>query len=85
MAVDLDVGEKFGSFSELQTRITDYCNANFVQLWLREARTIAAAAKRVPKRAAITKPELKYYNMKCCCIHGGQAFRSKGTGVKQTM
>ena len=24
------------------------------------------------------KPDLKYYELKYCCIHGGQAFKAKG-------
>jgi len=46
-------------------------------MWMRDTRTIAAVAKRVPKRAALMKPELKYYNVRYCCIHGGQAFRKE--------
>ena len=53
MAVDFVVEEKLGSFSELQTKTADYCNANFIQLLLRGARTIVASAKHVPKRAAV--------------------------------
>ena len=76
MAVDFTV--------ELQSKVKDFCEANFVQLWMRDSRSISAAAKRVPKRAAVTNPALKYYNLKYACIHGGQAFRPKGTGLKQT-
>ncbi len=50
-----------------------YKKENFV----REARTIASAQKRVDR---YMKPELKYYQIKYCCIHGWKRIRP-GEGV----
>jgi len=60
MAVKFNVGDKFSTFDELQRKLTEFSNSNFVQLWVRDARTIAAANKRTPKRAALVKAELQY-------------------------
>ena len=39
------VGDKFSSYQELQQKVKEF----FVQLWRREARTIAAAEKRTSR------------------------------------
>ena len=53
-------------------------------MWLRDTRTIEAAAKRIPKRAALMKPDLKYAQLKYCCIHGGKDFKKRGNSVRET-
>lgn len=37
--------EKFSSFDDLKAAITQFESNNFVQLWIRDARTIEAARK----------------------------------------
>jgi hypothetical protein len=81
-AVAFSVGDKFGTFQELELMIAKYESANFVQVWKREARTINAAKKRIDR---YMKPELKYYQLKFCCIHGGKKFKSEGKGIRGTM
>ena len=81
MAVTFSLGEAFDSFVTLDKKINEFKKANFVELWKRDARTVEAAKKRVEKHL---KPELKYYEIKYCCIHGGQAFKAKGKGVRST-
>ena len=46
--------DKFNCFKDLQSKITEYEKRNFVQVWKREARTIAAAQKHTVK---YMKPE----------------------------
>ena len=75
------VGDLFSTFDELETKVKAYERAHFVQFWKRDARTIEAAKKRLNK---FLKPELKYYEVKYCCIHGGQAFKAKGKGSRST-
>ena len=50
-----------------------------MKFWKREARTIEAARKRVSRDL---NPDLKYYEIKYCCIHGGQKFKSQGKGMR---
>ena len=79
--VSFAVGETFGSFDALLTRIRAYEQAKFVQLWKRDCRTIEAAKKRLNRPLKLS---LKYYEVKFCCIHGGQRFKAKGKGVRST-
>uniref|UniRef100_A0A1X7UYE3 Uncharacterized protein n=1 Tax=Amphimedon queenslandica TaxID=400682 RepID=A0A1X7UYE3_AMPQE len=43
---------------------------------------LAAARKRV--EWPLNKKDLRYYQLQYCCIHGGQQFRSKGTGSRSS-
>ena len=70
----------FTSCSELEEKIKSYEQSNSVQLWKREARTVASATKRVDR---YLKPDLKYYQLKYCCIHGGKEFQTDGKGIRQ--
>ena len=49
---------------------------------MRDVRTIAAAAKRYPKRTQEMPPALKYYEVKYCCTHGGRTLKSDSTGAR---
>ena len=75
--VSFCVGDLFFTFQELDNKLKAYEKAHFVQFWKRDARTIEAAKKRLNK---FLKPELRYYEIKLCCIHGGQRFKSKSKG-----
>ena len=79
--VSFAVGDTFESFDALVTKIKAYQQAKFVQFWRRDARTIEAAKKRLDR---YLNPSLKYYELKFCCIHGGQAFKPKGKGMRNT-
>lgn len=71
------VGDCFESFAKLEARMEKFERSHFVKFWKRDTRTIEAAKKRMDKSI---KPELKYYEIKYCCIHGGQHFKSQGKG-----
>ena len=77
------LGEKFSSFEDLEKKIQLYKKAKFVELWRRDCRTITAARKRGVDRPI--KAVLKYYQLKYCCVHGGQKFTPRGTGKRTTM
>ncbi|CAI8028484.1 hypothetical protein GBAR_LOCUS16243 [Geodia barretti] len=79
--VSFCVGELFHSFTDLEDKIKSYKEQAFCELWKRDARTIAAARKRMGRPM---KEELKYYELKYCCIHGGQPFKAKGRGIRST-
>ena len=79
--VSFSVGELYHSFTELEAKITAYKQQAFCELWKRDARTVAAARKRMGRQM---KEELKYYELKYCCIHGGQTFKAKGRGIRIT-
>jgi len=76
------LGESFRSFEELEVKVEMFKKDNFIELWKRDARRIAAARRR-----GINHPlsaSLKYYEVKYCCIHGGQAFKPRGKGKRLT-
>ena len=60
------VGELFTSFDALEAKIKAVEESNFIQLWKRDARTIAAALKKGVKRSI--KGELKFYSLKYCLL-----------------
>ena len=75
------VGKKFSNFADLERAITLFEEMDFVKFWKREARTTEAAKKRIDRHI---NPKLKYYELKYTCIHGGQKFRPKGKGNRDT-
>jgi len=79
----ITIGDRFCSFAEVEARLAAFSKATFTQLCMRDALTISAAAKRSLKRAAVLNPDLKYYNVKYCCIHGGRTFQPEGQGHRQ--
>jgi len=79
--VTFTVGELFESYDQLERKLEEYKQQKFVQFWKRDTRTIEAARKRLDKPL---KTDLKYYEVKFCCIHGGQAFKPKGKGRRNT-
>ena len=81
-SVSFKLGEKFYSFDELEAKLDLYKKEAFVELWRRDCRTIEAARKRGVDRPL--KPELKYFQLKYCCVHGGQKFKPRGDGKRLT-
>ena len=81
---EFGVGDQFSSFLELDEKVKLFSAHHYTQLWMRDARTLDAARKRTPKRVQAVKPELVYYSVKYCCIHGGRHFKSSGHGQRQT-
>ena len=79
--VSFSLGDSFKSFEELEDKIRRYKELNFVEFFKRDSRTIKAASKRLNRPLL---PRLKYYELKYCCIHGGQRFKPKGSGIRVT-
>ena len=74
-------GETFSTFQELEKKIEQFKRVSFVDLWIRDSRTVAAAQKRLTKSL---KPELKYYELKLACVHGGRTFKSENKGKRSS-
>ncbi len=77
------IGETFSSFDKLEKKLKLYEEKNFMKFWKREARTIATAKKRIDR--PLNKKDLKYYQLKYCCIHDGQKFQGRGTGSRSSL
>ena len=78
--VSFEVGESFSSYDDLEKKIEAYEKSTSIQLTHRDSRTIEAAKKRVPKRVAGIKSDLKYYNIHFACVFGGKKYKNEGTG-----
>ena len=78
MAQRFHIGKKFENFSTFESAIERYQNAEYVQFWKRNNRTISAAQSRLPKKSL--NPRLKYYEIRYYCSQGGKPFKSKSTG-----
>ncbi|XP_047142281.2 uncharacterized protein LOC124816845 isoform X2 [Hydra vulgaris] len=76
--------DSFASFALLKEAIRNYEDTSFIKLWVRDARTIEAARKSIPIKAAFMAADIKYYFIKYCCIHGGQKFKYCGKGKRKT-
>ena len=80
-AVTFHVGETFASYVELHRKIELFEKKNFIKLWKRDSRSVAAARKRI-NRALSDK--IKYYEVTFCCLHGGKKFKARGEGLRST-
>lgn len=79
--ISFTIGEIFNSVEEFEKKMEAYKKQAFVEFYRRDSRTIAAARKRVDRPL---KAELKYFDLKYCCVHGGRAFKPRGKGSRST-
>ncbi|KAH8032406.1 hypothetical protein MRX96_023049 [Rhipicephalus microplus] len=82
--VQLAVGDRFSTFEDLEACISRFSAETCVQLWKRDARTIAAEKNRVGKLASKMSESLKYYQLRYCCIRGGAKFISTNKGARKS-
>ena len=75
------IGERFKSFEELDTKLTNYEKATSTKFWIRDARTVGAAMKRTTRTLS---KAIKYYQIGYRCIHGGRKFVPQGEGKRST-
>ncbi|KAK7078720.1 hypothetical protein SK128_024868 [Halocaridina rubra] len=66
----LKVGSKFYTFDELSKRLEEFQQVEKVQLWVRDSRTVVAAAKRARRKSL--NPALKYAELTYSCVFGGR-------------
>ena len=78
------VGRKFSRVEELETAKKIYEDSHFCELWKRDVRTLAAAAKRVPKRVANANHDLTYYSLTLTCKFGGKNVETRGKRKRKT-
>ena len=79
MAHNLHIGQKFEDFAAFESAIMRYQNAENVQFYRRDSRSVDKAAQpRLEK-----KSKIKYYEVKYHCINGGKKHISKATGARE--
>ena len=82
---NFNVNETFSSLKSLQEKIKRYKDCHYVELWIRDSRTLEKAIQS--RRLSSNKNynfELKYSEMKLSCIHGGLEFQSSTTGKRKS-
>ena len=77
----ITVGKTFQTYNELERFVQNYQALNFIQLYKRNAQSIAAAEKRRTGSTKI-KEDLKYNRINFSCIHGGKKFQTNSTGKR---
>ena len=80
--MELNIGQTFASFKELQSFIKEYEHKNFVNLTYRDAKTLEGRRKLAPNRVTGANTNLKYYSIWACCSFGGKKFTKKGENVR---
>eukprot|EP00058_Branchiostoma_floridae_P007739 XP_002593227.1 hypothetical protein BRAFLDRAFT_72696 [Branchiostoma floridae] len=80
MATKLEVGAIFHSYDEVDFAIHDYQMRNFVQLYIRDSRTISNGTRRA--RIKNFNQRLKYSEITFACVHGGRKYKSQSSGVR---
>ena len=71
------LGEHFTSYDDIKEKMKKYEEENFVNLWVRDSRTIEAA--RVKKNYNLVT---QFYEVRYAYKHGGRNFKSESTGER---
>ena len=74
------LGEHCTSYDDLKEKMKKYEEENFLNVWIRDSRTIEAA--RVKKEY---NPVIKFYEIRYACKHGGRKFKSESTGARSSL
>ena len=77
------IGKQFESIAASNKVKQSFEDCNFIELWKKVARTLAAAKKRTPKRVESINPEFEYYSLLFACKFAGKP-RKKANRQKET-
>ena len=66
--VGLSVGDTFATFDALAVKLKHVQHETYVQLYMRDSRTMEAAKKRMPKIAAKANSLLRYHSIQYSCV-----------------
>ncbi|GFO11163.1 inosine-uridine preferring nucleoside hydrolase-like isoform x3 [Plakobranchus ocellatus] len=78
--MSVQVGTEFESYEALTAAVRVYEEENFVNLIIRDTRTVEAAAKRNLRKTY--NPAIKYSDIAFCCTYGGKQYVSHSTGKR---
>lgn len=76
----VEVGAEFSTYDELTHAIRAYEAENFVNLIIRDTRTVEAASKRNQRKKY--NPAIKYSDISYCCTYGGKKYVCHSTGKR---
>ena len=78
------VGEKFFSLEELNKAKLEYEKSNFVNMTMRDTKSLEAVRKYAPKRVEGARADLRYYTVRLCCTFGGKKYKTQGHNKRIT-
>ncbi len=78
--MSLATGKEFSSFQDLSETVKKWEKENFVTLYTRSSRSVAAARRRAPNRSY--SDELQFAELDYACIHGGREYKSTATELR---
>jgi len=78
------VGEKFFSLEELNKAKLEYEKSNFVNMVMRDTKSLESVRKYAPKRVEGARADLRYYTVRLCCTFGGKKYKSQGRNQRIT-
>ena len=79
--VTFNISEQFKTFQSLQENISSNEMEHFVNLWIRDSKSVGAAQQGRVKRKF--SEEIRYYKLTYACICGGKKFKSRGKEARQ--
>lgn len=79
--MEVAVGSEYSTFGELSVAIRRWEENNFVTLYKRSSRSIAATRKRAPKRSF--NDELQFSELDYACVHGGREYKPKSSNKRK--
>ena len=78
MAHNSRIGQKIEDFAAFESAIMRYQNAENVQFYRRDSRSVDKAQPYLEKKL---NPKIRNYEVKYHCIHSGKKHISKATGI----
>lgn len=78
----MKLGDLSSSFEELSNAVKAYPEANFVQFYKRDTRSVEAARAKGLERHVGS--ELTVYQVHYCCIKGGRTFTGRRKGERES-
>jgi len=78
------VGEKFFSLEELNKAKLEYEKSNFVNMVMRDTKSLESVRKYAPKRVEGARADLRYYAVRLCCTFGGKKYKTQGQNKRIT-
>ena len=71
-----------GLYKLKKVLVAAYEKAKSVQLNHSDSKTLQAASKRIPLKAAKANQDLVYYYINLSCVFGGKKYQDKGKGKR---
>ena len=69
----------------MRKKVDAYCRRNYVDLYRRDSRSLDAAVKQKRNSAdKVKNRDLKFYELKYSCIHGGRNYKGRGKGIRDS-